>query len=143
MMSKALIPSEMKNPGLDWLGSDPLLLDNRNCEFSEQFEIGYDHNHNHRCEENANPSLTTQYYVLLLSYCRYQFHVFLKYTSWIFWLSIYLNISSIFVQRATFFCFGILCITRQLFLPQSWEVLWITVFLTFFSCRVAWWILTI
>ena len=57
MMSKALIPSEMKNPGLDWLGSDPLLLDNRNCEFSEQFEIGYDHNH--RCEENANPSLTT------------------------------------------------------------------------------------
>ena len=63
MMSKALIPSEMKNPGLDWLGQDPLLLDNRNCEFSEQFEIGYDHNHNHRCEENANPSLTTQYYV--------------------------------------------------------------------------------
>ena len=63
MMSKALIPSEMKNPGLDWLGSDPLLLDNRNCEFSEQFEIGYDHNHNHRCKENANPSLTTWYYV--------------------------------------------------------------------------------
>lgn len=64
MMSKALIPSEMKNPRLDWLGSDPLLLDNRNLGFSEQFEIGY--NHNHRCEENANPFLTT--YIVCTTY---------------------------------------------------------------------------